>query len=350
MDRCKGPKKLVDEVLGGDGDKVHIHDLPKFYNATTTKITMDLDSVIVKSYGLVALDAVTLTPPLDFSQATIKTRVGIAHIVATNDGPTPVDLGRIPNISIGHFGAENFSINVFFPNLWNPKYRRSNYTPYNNYRVFLSECLYPAILFAKSTDEMDHELPLSYKHVVELSRGYGKYSSRFKRRFSTMLEPHQFQAFDQELRRLCCQYDEGCFDDFFFVSTRHGMKKMVPPGLSLDNGLVKKLIKSVAWDSEVVLDSRCKVYVDHGWKFFAGPCQTTLWLADYDEEQGVQGRHLRIIDKFLPSPPLAKYTEYPLAGMSHVSYLFALFIVLSLYSLYCYSHVLLQFFPKPNFT
>ncbi|ORX45731.1 hypothetical protein DM01DRAFT_1170664 [Hesseltinella vesiculosa] len=134
-----------------------------------------------------------------------------------------------------------------------------------------------------------------------------------------MVHPSQLVAFEQELRRLAGEYHEGYFDDFFFVSVRHGMKKTVPPSLCLNSDLVKIMTNAIDWDGEVLEDPRTKVYVDYGWKFFGGVGETTLWLADYDEEQGVQGRHLRIIGKFLPSPPLAKYTEYPLAGMSHVS-------------------------------
>ncbi|ORX58805.1 hypothetical protein DM01DRAFT_1207116 [Hesseltinella vesiculosa] len=309
------PKKLVDVVLSGERAKVHIRDLPKFDYAASTKITMDLDSVIVKSYSLVALDAVTPTPPLDFSQATTKTHVGIAHILATNDGPTSVDLGRIPNLCIGHFGAEKFSINIVFPHLWGGN-KKGTFVPYAYYRLFLAKCFYPAIIFAKSKNDMEHELPPTYKHVVELSRGYGKYSSRFKRHFSTMLEPHQFEAFEEALRRLCAECLGGYIDDFFFVSTRHGMKKMVPPGLSLD----KKMIKPVAWESQVFEDRRCKVYVDYGWKFFSGPGEATLWtVPNPEEKQGSLGRHLPITSKFFPCPVRAKYNEYPLAGMADVA-------------------------------
>ncbi|ORX58893.1 hypothetical protein DM01DRAFT_1333508 [Hesseltinella vesiculosa] len=91
----------------------------------------------------------------------MKTFLGISHII----GEVAVDLGKIPNLMIGYFGAERFNINIMFPNLWAGN-KKGTFVPYNLYRLFLSECLYPAILFAKSKDEMDHELPLSYKHVV----------------------------------------------------------------------------------------------------------------------------------------------------------------------------------------
>lgn len=179
------------------------------------KITIDIDSVILKSDNIPFTSPFTVTAVPE-TQDTLRITNRLYHNVThPQNGEFPEALSRIPNIGLGKNGRTQ--VNMFFPRLYDPAAASKSAVSERNKARLWDDVIRPSLQHAMP--HSDASLPMSWKF---------EWTKRWKDQHPSQpsLPSTALGVFTRHIRHLIQQSDELSmrFGNFFFLITARSLK------------------------------------------------------------------------------------------------------------------------------